>query len=191
MKLRHLFIFVAAGVATSAWSQDLPPEENRLQPDHLPTPFSAAAIREASPGGLTTCHLIVGPDRAPVRSINTFVGHDAEVARFRHRSEDEQGNPSGEGEPQTAEASWTQLQSHASFPVERATVEVAMIEIPLGRFECWLYTVKGVAGAGPGTGAVETRFWFAQTMPGPPVKLERRVNGEVTMTMTLVSRETT
>ena len=160
-------------------ASDLPPEANRLQPDHSPTPFSAEAIREASPAGHTIRHVVEVTGQPAIRSVTVFLEGDMETARFRFYNEDAAGNRLGE--PQVGEAKWLDLQRHASFPAEHTSIASASVTLAAGSFECWLYTVTGEAAEQ----TTESRFWFAQDLPGPPVKMVQSRDGEVVMTMTL------
>ncbi len=165
---------------------ETPPAENQLREDHLPTPFSAEQIRGASPEGYTTRHLIETSGRPPVQSVNAFHGGDETMARFRYYTATAEGELMGE--VQTGEAPWAELQAHASFPTERTTVETAAVEVAAGAFDCWRYTVRGavpVEGGEPRT--VVSQFWFAKELPGPPVKMVQTIDGEVAMTMELLS----
>ena len=54
--------------------------------------------------------------------------------------------------------------------------------MPAGRFDCRLYTVRGGSDESPTT----SRFYFARSRPGPPVRYEVEKDGEITFRMTLV-----
>lgn len=83
------------------------------------------------------------------------------------------------GEPATRPDSWAALESHAHFPKDHTTIEDAEVEVPAGSFACSLYTV-----ADPAAGMVQ-RFWFANELPGAPVKVEVLVQEKVVFTMLL------
>ncbi|WP_324725979.1 hypothetical protein [Actomonas aquatica] len=165
----------------------LPPETHRLQPDHLPTPFSAAQIREASPEGYTTRHVVRVEGQPTTVTVNTFVAaEDGEaVAAFRYYNTNEAGDMLGEAK--TGEATWRELQAHASFPAELTTVEEVEVTVPMGTFTCWLYTVTRNIPSDVGEKTAVSRFWFAQDLPGPPVKMVQAVDGDEKMSMVLLS----
>jgi hypothetical protein len=52
-------------------------------------------------------------------------------------------------------------------------------------FECWLYVVSSEK---EGKKDVK-RFWFAKTLPGPPICYEQTVDGTLTFRMTLVENK--
>ena len=85
------------------------------------------------------------------------------------------------GEPAVSRTTWLEFQKHASFPVAVTTIDREAMTSPMGRLECLVYTVAD--------GETITRFWFATGKPGMPVKVETRVNGEVTYEMSMVVDE--
>jgi len=159
---------------------DPPPDAHRLTPDTLPTPFSAQQIREAC---------------APGRS-NTFrverQGDDPYVARWEFVDGDEDGadslrwTESLEGlrleAPSPSASRWSELQAHASYPASTTTIAVETIDIPAGRFECWVYTTEL-------EGSEVARAWFAKDLPGPPVLVRSEVGGTIVFSSTLIRFE--
>jgi hypothetical protein len=60
------------------------------------------------------------------------------------------------------------------------------LTLPLRRFLCRLYTVTATDDAGR---AVVSRFWFANDLPGAPVRMLREVDGETVVEMQLMAHE--
>ena len=61
-------------------------------------------------------------------------------------------------------STWLELQGHASQAADTTTCDEATLELAWGPEPCWRYVVTEPAG--------ETRFWFAQRLPGMPVVVE-------------------
>ena len=68
-----------------------PPEENRMKPDHAPTPFSAAEIREGCPNGRTTRYRIEMAGKPDVFQVSTFINADREATSFEAVTLDMEG----------------------------------------------------------------------------------------------------
>ncbi len=145
----------------------IPPESHRLQPDHLPTPFSAAQIRGGCPAGRTIRIREEAPGQPSTFRRIRFTQVDEEIAVQEFQDTDEEGRPIGE--PTIRDSTWLDLQRHASQPADATTVEEVPLTLPFGEFDCWLYTVLLPPG--------ERRFWFAKQLPGMPVQVEERVDG--------------
>ncbi len=157
----------------------LPPESHRLQPDHLPTPFSAAQIREGCPPGRTIrLHEEVPGEAATYRLIR-FTTADKESGVQELQATDENGAPIGELTLGTS--SWLDLQRHASQPADATTVEEVVVALPFGDFDCWLYTVRRPDS--------ELRFWFARDLPGMPVQIEEWVEGSLAGRTTMIAND--
>ncbi len=157
-----------------------PPEKNRMKPDHAPTPFSAAEIREGCPNGRTTKYRIEMAGKPGVFQVSTFVNGDREATSFEAITLDMKGKQVGE--KQTARAKWEELQAHASFPQAMTRISTESHTTPAGTFDCWLYVVTSEK---EGKKEVK-RFWFAKSLPGPPICCEQTVNGNRVFRMTLV-----
>jgi hypothetical protein len=158
----------------------LPPESHRLQPDHLPTPFSAEQIRDGCPAGRTIRMQEEVAGEPPTFRRIVFTGVDAETSVQELQSTDADGAPLGEAS--LGRATWLDLQRHASQPADATTVEEVRLALPFGEFECWLYTVMAPDA--------ELRFWFAKELPGMPVQIERWVDGSLAARSLMVANET-
>ena len=72
-----------------------------------------------------------------------------------------------------------QLREHAEFPRFAVKISEAKVEVPAGTYECVVYTV---------TAAEEVvTFFFAKTLPGPPVKMVIEKGGKVVRKQELVA----
>ena len=158
----------------------LPPESHRLRPDHLPTPFSAAQIRDACPAGRTILLRDESAGEEPTFRRIVFTEGDAETTFQELQSTDADGTPLGE--TSLGRATWLDLQRHASQPADATTVEEVRLGLPFGEFDCWLYTV--------GAPDAELRFWFAKELPGMPVQIEQWVDGSLAARSLMIANET-
>jgi hypothetical protein len=156
-----------------------PPESHRLQPDHLPTPFSAAQIRDASPTGrlITVRDEVLG--EPPTYRRIEYVATDDEGATQVFTPTDPDGQPIGPGV--TRHGTWLDLQRHASQPADRTTCVETSRQLSWGIEPCWLYVVRDEDG--------ETRFWFAQRLPGMPVVVESWVGDRLTEPREVIAKD--
>jgi hypothetical protein len=157
----------------------LPPEAHRLQPDHLPTPFSAAQIREACPAGRTIRIREESSDAPPTFRRIRFVEVDADGAVHEVQAIDQDGAPIGE--PRRGHSTWLDLQRHASQPADATTVDEVELTLPFGDYDCWRYIVRRPDA--------ELRFWFAQALPGMPAQVEEWVDGVMTGRSTMIAND--
>lgn len=152
-------------------------DAHRLRPDHHPTPFSAAEIRDAFLPG------------REVRTLTVRAGAEALVFARRNVSTDAEGGAyevwteslDGEllSEPEQGRSTWLELQRHASMPIDTTTIDDLMVEVPMGSYEGKRYTRI--------TGDTVDTFWFAMSLPGAPVRIESRVRGEAVFSATAIS----
>jgi hypothetical protein len=157
----------------------LPPEAHRLQPDHLPTPFSAAQIRDGCPVGRTIRIREESPGAEPSYRRIRFIEADADSALQEFQATDPDWRPIGD--PVERRSTWLDLQRHASQPAQGTSVDEEGLGLPFGTFACWRYTVQT-----PGS---EIRFWFAKELPGMPVQIEERVDGVVTERSLMIAND--
>ena len=140
-----------------------------LAPDHAPTPFTAAQIRDACRPGLTLDVRVDGDH--PMTWRTRYLTCDDEGATFERTTDG--------GSPEPGQARWLELQEHASFPLAQTTIEPERIETPLGVLDCLRYTVRD--------GDVEKVLWFATSLPGMPVRMTTRRDGRVVATLVVES----
>ncbi len=151
-----------------------------MKPDHAPTPFSAAEIRDGCPDGRSTKYRIETAGKPVTYQVTTFINGDRESGGFQSATMDAEGKQVGK--PQTARAKWSQLQAHASFPEAATRISSESYTTPAGTFDCWLYVVTGEK---EGKKDVQS-FWFAKSLPGPPIRFLQTVDGKQVFLMTLV-----
>jgi hypothetical protein len=148
-----------------------------LQPDHLPTPFTADEIRAGCPPGRTVRSLVVPANGEPFVRVTRFVSGDPEGSDQEIWTE----SPDGARltEPERGRSSWVEFQRHASMPAATTTIDEQTIEIPAGRFDCLRYVRRD--------GDSVSTFWFARSAPGMPLKFERRtVDGTLVFSSTAI-----
>lgn len=159
----------------------LPAPENRLQAEHLPTPFSAHEIREGTPAGCVLTfrmHAIGQPDSG---MSMRFYDPTEESTRFEISLFNDEGQPLGE--PKRSSSTWAGLQAHASFHSAGTELTRERHSFPLGSPDCLLYTVTVQNG---GWHKV-SQYWFDPSRPGPPIEMTETVNGELASRMLLVA----
>ena len=147
-----------------------------------PYPYSVYQIRAGCPMGRTIEYHFEKEGEAPRMERWTFQPLEGgESVKVTTEHFDAVGNPSG---PATTEsAKWTELQSHARFPKSATTISNEDVTTPAGTFDSMRYVVT------KGPDEVDT-FWFARSLPGPPVKMEISKGGKTVMTMTMQANRT-
>ena len=151
-----------------------PHDEGRrdLQLSLLPTPFSAAQIRDASRAGKVIRLLVELEDGSSFERVNRFRDGDEDGATL------DQWQADSADEVSSRRVTWRELQSHAAFPADTTTASSEVLELPLGRLECLRYDCAATQDEPAMT------FWFALAHPGMPVRFE--VQGPVGVTRTTV-----
>jgi hypothetical protein len=124
----------------------------------LPTPFSAAEIRDGCPAGRTIRLLVEPGSGASYERMNRFVDCDAEGATIERWVVGDGGERLDASADRTT---WLALQQHASFPAATTRRTEETVDLPLGRADCVVYT--GDSGA---------RFVFAKDHAGMPARYE-------------------
>jgi hypothetical protein len=128
-----------------------------------PTPFTAEEIRRGCPDGRTVRMRLLGTEPAAGAaycSVTRFTAGDADGATMEYF--DETADRRIVGAVERVRNSWLDLQRHAAFPAADTTIDRETVVLPIGEYECLRYTVRSGAG--------ETTFWFAERLPGMPVK---------------------
>jgi hypothetical protein len=150
-------------------------------PELLPALFDAAALQAGLPVGTVLDYRLTLAGLTPSEERWEIVAAtDAEVT-IRTTALDAGGAPIGPGseEPHT----WTDLESHASFPASFTVVREDELLSPLGALPVRIYVVEP-----PGDEAKADVYYFAPSMPGPPVKMETEADGEIVFTMEMIRR---
>ena len=152
-------------------------DPHRLRPDHLPTPFSAAEIRDVTRPGHTLRLRLEQAGEEPILRVTRFVETDDEGAMQESQRFTLAGEPL-DSEPTCRRSSWLDFQSHASFPVATTTRTEEAIDLAFGRFEGVHYAaVEGDRVA---------HYWFALALPGMPVRTEDWEDRELRFAMTMI-----
>jgi hypothetical protein len=153
-----------------------------------PPPSPAANAAEAAPYPFTVLQIRAGC--APGRTIEyrvekfgeparterwSFAEMDPETAKITTTTFDTDGKQVGP--PVVETTKWTELHEHARFPFAATTIDAEPITLPAGTFETMRYVVT--------VGDVVKTFWFARSLPGPPVRLEVSQGGKPVMLMTM------
>ena len=152
------------------------PDPHQLAPDHLPTPFAAADIREGCPPGRTLRIRIERAGEDPVIRVVRYVETDADGAIQESWAEGLDG--SRLSDPERERSTWFELQEHASFPVASTERTEEDLTIRAGRFACLRYTRTDPDAI--------WRFWFAHDLPGQPVRFEHEADGRIVFSATLI-----
>ncbi len=151
-------------------------DPHQLYPDHLPTPFTAAEIRDACRPGRTLRFRVERAGADPAVRVVRYVSADAEWSEQEAWVEDPDGQALGE--PERRRSTWLELQEHASFPRASTVRGEEAIHLPAGTFDCLRYARRDEDGT--------WRFWFARDLPGQPVRLEQEIHGAIVFSMTLL-----
>jgi hypothetical protein len=141
-----------------------------------PPPFTAEQIHGATAPGRTYRFEIANAGQPPVIRQVRFVEVTADNALVESTMESTSGERLGEPERKTE--TWAGFVAHAAWPKDATTISEEPIEVPAGKFDAVLYTVREDGGI--------TRAWFAKTLPGAPVRYVIEKDGVPVMTMTLV-----
>jgi hypothetical protein len=134
-----------------------------------PNPFTPDEIRAGCPSGRTVRWRVEEPDGEAYLRVSRFLDADDEGATLERSRQTLGGEPVGE--VQSARQTWTEFQANSSFPSAVTTIDSETIDTELGRLDCLRYTVRD--------GDEENSFWFATELPGPPVRYETTVAGQV------------
>lgn len=161
-------------MASKPW---MPAESHRMQPDHHPTPFSAAQIRDGFVVGRELRSLIVRTGGEPYVLARRNLSADGETGVYEAWTETPEGDRTSE--PEQGSSTFLELQRHASMPVATTTIEPVEVDVPMGSFDGLRYTRVQ-------SDAVDT-FWFALARPGAPLRIESRVGGDLVFASTAIS----
>jgi hypothetical protein len=149
-------------------------------PEMAPAPYSSEELRAANKAGTVYRYKVEAAGQPTLINVMEFVAATAEGADIKARLLD----PSGQEKepPKVEHAAWDELRRHGEFPRAALTVEPGSVEVPAGKFETLIYTVKAPNGE---TG----RFYFAKSYAGPPVLFYKERGGVRLMTSTLIERK--
>jgi hypothetical protein len=156
-------------------------EKARVGP--LPTPFSAAEIRDANPPGTERTYLVSGGGMGPRIERGRFLPDEPGYGHFENSSADLAGaalEVASEGR-----ATWEELRRHAEFPAAEARRFEETCTVAAGIFDCWIYE-RVQQPAAPGGPPVLHRYAFARAHPGPPILYEMSQGGGLLYRMELI-----
>ena len=168
---------------TPAWAQGASPEQAPMPPPATaPTPFTAEQIRDACPPGRRWTFRISAPDGTTRLEETVFTAADGTGGAFRIQELDPQGRPTGE--PRTGRSSWEGLRKHGAFPAAQTEIASEEVTTTLGRYRMKVYRVRPADSDGP-----VRVYYFAEDLPGPPLRVTVVENGKASTTMEMVHRE--
>jgi hypothetical protein len=146
-----------------------------------PPPYTADQIRAANrPGTVYRYKVEALGQPVQIRVMEFTAGGSEETAEVKNLLLDEAGKPMRP--PSVDRAPWDAMRSHGEFPEKEVTITSETIEVPAGKFDTTVYTVRGPEG--------ETmRFYFAKSYAGPPVLFYTERAGMRVMTSTLIERK--
>ncbi len=185
--MRFLSLILLSACATSATpahgpaSPAYPPGLVNIGAEFAPVPFAQGALASSFRAGATITFRLHATGQEPTLLTTEFLDPTADRVTLRDTATALDGSPLGE--PKTATAAWTELEAHAHFPRAATTISESDVEVPAGRFHAYEYRIAGNADGAP----TVTTLWFAENLPGPPVKMIRQVGGETVFEMVLVS----
>lgn len=151
--------------------------------DTVSPPVTLDQFRAAFPVGTTIRLRIEAQGAPPVEQWWEWTAADAEGCTIRSEVRAPDGTllqDEGEGR-----STWRELMGHAEFPAATTEWTESSAEVPAGRFDTWLYTVRETAEDGDPR---VKRYHFARTMPGPPVLFTIEQGAEEVFRMTLIAR---
>lgn len=142
-----------------------------------PRPYTAEQIRDANPSGRILVYRLERAGEPTVLQETHFVEGDAEGTRMKEVVRTTDGTVVSERE---ATATWDELMRHATFPADATRIVSEELETPMGRFSTSRYEVRSPDGI--------VRLWFADELPGPPVRYENEREGELVLEAVQVER---
>jgi hypothetical protein len=165
-----------------------PPASSATAEIAAPYPFTVYEIRAGCPLGRVIEYRIEKEGAPPRIERWAFTPLDPDTVSVTTTAYDADGNP--QGAPTTESAKWTALHEHARFPRSATRIYNESLTVSAGTFDVMRYVVTKPDEAGKlATGDAAT-YWFARTLPGPPVKVEITKDGHVAMTMTMQANRT-
>jgi hypothetical protein len=149
-----------------------------VQPNHAPTPFLAEEIHAACPVGRTIRQLVEVEGEDPIVRVQRYVWSTERYSTTERWQESLDGARLGPSE--FRDATWLELQAHASFPQWQTEISQDAIETPLGLVDCLRYSVTDEDG-------IVNTMWFARHLPGMPIKSVTEENGKIVESVTMIS----
>ncbi|MCP4147652.1 MAG: hypothetical protein GY757_07870 [bacterium] len=181
LQIKHLLpVLAVMMMLLPAYQSEAAPdkqaESHKMQPDHAPTPFSAAQIRSGCPEGRKIVFQVESFGKSlMIQSIEFLTCQEKKVV-YEIVTKGVDGKKMGPRKMITG--NWKDLQAHASFPKAETVITNDTYTAPAGTFDCRLYTITGKTNT--------KRLWFAKEMPGPPLAFEEEANKQITMKMIML-----
>ena len=135
-----------------------------------------ASTDDASPSGRVCVFRVFDPNGETLTRME-FTEADESGVLVHSIAVSLEGETMGENETRS---SWEDLMRHASYPAGFTTITPVELTVGAGTFQAKLYEVAD------GGGGVDMRVWFADEMPGPPLKLEDLQADEIMVSMELI-----
>lgn len=148
-----------------------------LDPEHAPTPFTAEEIRAGCPEGRTIRMRAEAAGQEPMVRVNRYLECDEVGALLERSAETVDGEALGDAEQDRV--TWLDLQRHASFPAAITRIEKDTIDTAIGELACLRYTVRA--------DGVDQVFWFAETLPGMPLRFLTRKDDQALASFEVVA----
>ena len=176
-----LSLCLAVGCASLSTTPSSPPDTNRIQADHAPTPFSADDLYNGFSEG-TQLQFELGASGQPIQlQTMTFTGITETEVLVKVDMADTDGTNLSSSPP--SKAKWSELQSHGSFPAATTTIARETKASKFGDVECWHYTV----GSSEQGRSVVSHYWWDVERPGPPIELTSESDGKTFFKLEMVS----
>lgn len=179
-----VFLLLALACGPKPAAVSAAPGPAPLADGTLARPFTARELHDALPSGARMVLSITEPGKPAVERRFTFLDPTDATTTLVTEVWSEGAQL---GAPERETVAWADLVEHAAFPAAWTTRKEAAVDTPLGHFDAWEYTVLKVGDDGVG---VRSHYWFARTLPGPPVLLVVEREGVEMMRMTMVERST-
>lgn len=152
-------------------------------------PYSSKELARAHPVGTYTLYHITAKGQPAMQRRTVWTRADGQGCSMDN-FDWPVANPE-QVQQSAGTATWDELRAHASFPAALTDISSTTIEVPAGRFECWLYRFEEPAppateGAAAPAGGALNLFWFAKHSPGSPLRYQVQVAGETVFEMELL-----
>jgi len=160
---------------TPASSGPHPAENVQDEPEWAPKPFTADQIRQATVPGRTWEWAVEEAGQSPSHEIIVFTAANDREGDIEDTTLPGDGRQVTESTPHVP---WSALMHHADFPRAATVMTSETITTPAGTFDCLRYDVS--------RGEAMATFYFAKTLPGPPILFFTEKQGKRIRTSTLV-----
>jgi hypothetical protein len=171
---------VALALPSTGCGPSAPPASTAADEVAAPYPFTVFDIRAGCPLGRVIEYRIETAGEPTRVERWAFAPIDMDSVNVTTTTFDPEGKQVGA--PETESAKWTELHEHARFPRAQTTISNETLTLPAGTFDVMRYVVT--------KGDVVKTYWFARSLPGPPVKVEVLKGGKTVMLLTMQANRT-